>query len=100
VEQPLWIADITLSEITTLHDPGPISLDRPVREWLEAATAPRPVRRFGITRALAAQVASLPETCHREPADRIIVATARLESATLLTRDPRILSAEIIRTLS
>ena len=33
----------------------------------------------------------MPETFHRDPADRLIVATARVANATLMTRDRRIL---------
>jgi len=40
---------------------------------------------------IAVEASSLPETFHRDPADRLIVATARVENATLMTRDQRIL---------
>jgi PIN domain nuclease of toxin-antitoxin system len=72
----------------------------PVRDWLEAATAPPLVRRLGISPAVAAEVASLPETFHRDPADRIIVASARVLGATLLTQDRRIVDAAIVPTLT
>jgi len=44
-------------------------------------------------------VAALPLTFHRDPADRIIVASARILGATLLTRDQRIRDAAIVPTL-
>jgi PIN domain nuclease of toxin-antitoxin system len=40
---------------------------------------------------VAVEAAPLPETFHRDPADRLIVATARVANATLMTRDRRIL---------
>lgn len=89
-EGPLWVADITLWEIATLHSLGRIKLDLPLRDWLERATAPPLVRRASLTPAVAADVASLPESFHRDPGDRIIVSTARVLGATLLTRDDRI----------
>lgn len=98
--RPLWISDISLWEIATLHSLGRIRLDRPLRQWLEAATAPPLVQRIGISPAVAAEVAALPKTFHRDPADRIIVATARVEGAVLLTLDRRILEADLVPTIS
>lgn len=66
---------------------------------MERATAPPLVQRVGISPAIAAEVAALPDDFHRDPADRILVATARVLGATLLTRDARILDAEVAETL-
>ena len=41
----------------------------------------------------------LPDDFHRDPADRIIVATARVHDATLLTRDKRIIDAKLVPTI-
>lgn len=98
-ENPLWVADITLWEIATLFSLGRIKLHLPLREWLEQATAPPLVRRISITPAIAAEVAALPDSFHRDPADRILVATARVFGATLVTRDRRIVESELVRTL-
>jgi len=40
----------------------------------------------------------LPKSFHNDPADQIIVATARAENATILTKDERILSYENVRS--
>ncbi len=98
-DQPLWVSEISLWEIATLDSLGRIELRLPLRDWLERATAPPLVRRIGISPAIAAEVATLPESFHRDPADRILVATARVVGATLLTRDQRILEAGIVPTL-
>jgi PIN domain nuclease of toxin-antitoxin system len=98
-QSPLWISDISLWEIATLYSLGRIELDLPLREWLERATAPPLVRRAGITPAIAAEVAALPDTFQRDPADRIIVSTARVMGATLLTRDQRIRDGGIVAIL-
>ncbi len=98
-EAPLLVSDISLWEIATLAELGRIRLALPLRAWLEQATAPPLVRRCGISPAVAAEVAALPPTFHRDPADRILVATARLLGATLLTRDRRILQAGLVTTL-
>jgi len=99
-ESPLWVSDISLWEVATLVALGRIALPLPVRTWLERATAPPLVQRIGISPAVAAEVAALPLTFHRDPADRIIVASARVLGATLLTRDQRIRDAAIVPTLA
>lgn len=98
-ETPLQVSDISLWEIATLHNLGRIRLTIPLREWLEKAVSPPLVRRHGISPAVAAELALLPESFHRDPADRILVATARVIGATLLTRDRRISKAKLVDTL-
>ena len=98
-EKPLLVSDVSLWEVAMLHSLGRIQLKIPLREWLEKAVAPPLVRRQGITPAVAAELAALPESFHRDPADRILVATARVIGATLLTRDHRIIEAGLVDTL-
>lgn len=99
-EEPLWVSDITLWEVATLSSLGRIELSLPLRDWLEQATAPPLVQRLPITPAVAAEVAVLPDSFHRDPADRIIVASARVLGATLLTRDRRILESALVPAVS
>ena len=96
---PLQVSDISLWEIATLHGLGRLRLTIPLREWLEKAFAPPLVRRHGITPAVAAELAAFPKSFHRDPAGRILVATARVLGATLLTRDRRIAEAGLVDTL-
>ena len=70
---------------------GRIVLGKPTNLWLDAALAePGP-----IVEPLSARVAiescELPGAFHGDPADRMIVATARVTNATLMSRDRRIL---------
>ncbi len=99
-DEPLLVSDITLWEVATLASLGRIRLALPIREWLEKATAAPLVRLLSITPAVASEVAALPDTFHRDPADGILVATAKVHGATLLTHDRRIIDAELVPTLS
>ncbi len=99
-ESPLLVSDISIWEIATLHSLGRIRLTLPLREWLDKAVAHPLVRRQGISPAIGEHVATLPDSFHRDPADRILVATARVLGATLLTRDRRIIEAGLVDTLS
>lgn len=98
-EEPVHVSDISLWEIATLVSLGRLSVAIPLREWLDAAAAPPLVRRQSISPAVTAEVAVLPDTFHRDPADRILVATARVHDATLLTRDERIIDAKLVPTI-
>jgi PIN domain nuclease of toxin-antitoxin system len=51
---------------------GRLMLDVTLAQWLEAAAHPRSVRIVPITHEIAAGVAALPASFHRDPADRII----------------------------
>ena len=99
-DSPLLVSDISLWEVATLHSLGRIRLSIPLRDWLEKAVAPPLVRRLGISPAIAAEMAALPDWFHRDPADRILVATARTLGATLLTQDRRIVDSELAETIS
>ena len=99
-DSPLLVSDISPWEVAMLHDLGRIRLAIPLREWLEKAVARPLVRRHGISPAVAAELASLPDILHRDPADRILVATARVTGATLLTWDRRIVESQLVDTLT
>jgi PIN domain nuclease of toxin-antitoxin system len=85
-----YLSGISLWEVAMLVERGRLRLDLPLSEWLEAAAHPRSVQIVPITAAIAADVAALPASFHRDPADRIIVATARVMKLPLLSRDVRI----------
>jgi PIN domain nuclease of toxin-antitoxin system len=98
-DSPALVSDISLWEIATLVGLGRLALDLPLRDWLDRAVAPPLVERIGISPAIAAETAALPATFHREPADRILVASARVHGATLLTQDRRLLDCGLVPTL-
>ncbi|MFN2421701.1 MAG: type II toxin-antitoxin system VapC family toxin [Gemmatimonadota bacterium] len=97
VGHPLWVSDISLWEVANLVGLGRIEIGIPLRDWLERSTAPPLVRRIGISPVVAAEVAALPDTLHRDPADRIIIACARVLGATVLTRDRRIIESGLVQ---
>ncbi len=93
------VSEISIWEVATSHGLGRIQLTIPLRAWLEKAVAPPLVRRQGISPAIVAELATLPDSFQRDPADRILVATARVFEATLLTQDRRIVDAALVNTL-
>jgi PIN domain nuclease of toxin-antitoxin system len=69
---------------------GKLKLDRDVAEWLEAALAYPGVRLLDLTPAIIVESTRLPQPFHRDPADQMIVATARVLGIPLLTDDARL----------
>jgi len=95
-DQRPWLSDISLWETATLLEKGRISFDISFKEWLEAAAHPRTVRIAPISAAIAAEVAGLPKSFHRDPADRLIVATCRVLKLPLLSKDRLIMRARLV----
>lgn len=91
-----YLSDISLWEVATLVAAGRLALTVPLPEWLESAAHPRTVRILPITPQVAASVAILPATFHRDPADRIIVATCRVMGLPIVTRDRPILRSRLV----
>src|SRR5437762_3152330 len=77
----LRIAAISLWELALLASYGRIVLGKPTNLWLETALAdPAPTIEPLSTR-VAIETCELPGGFHRDPADRMIVATARVINA-------------------
>jgi PIN domain nuclease of toxin-antitoxin system len=85
------IAAISLWEIALLASRGRIVLGKSISLWLEEALADPGPAIDSLSPQIAIESYALPDAFHRDPADRLIVATARLANATLMTRDQRIL---------
>lgn len=94
------ISCISLWEVATLVSLKRIEMDTSFTAWLERAASPRTVRILPLTAAVAAEVAALPDTFHRDPADRVIVASCRLWGLPLLSRDRRITSSRLTKRWS
>ena len=90
------VCDISLWEVAMLAERGRLVLSVPLLEWFEAAAHPRSVEVVPVTPAIAAEVAALPATFHRDPADRLIVATCRALGAPLLTHDRMITRSRLV----
>jgi PIN domain nuclease of toxin-antitoxin system len=62
------------------------------KKWIHSALAHRGLRLLALDAEATMESSFLPGTFHKDPADRIIVATARLRGATIATRDRKILA--------
>ena len=84
------LCDISLWEVALLVQLGRLRLDDDLEEWLRIAASPATVEVQLITPAVVAEMTRLPSTFHQDPADRLIVSTARAAGLPLATHDARI----------
>jgi PIN domain nuclease of toxin-antitoxin system len=92
-ERKTLLSAISAWEIGMLVAKGRISLpDQPAEAYIDALFSRDGISEEPITAKIAEYAARLPEGFHGDPADRLIVSTAVLRSAALITRDERILA--------
>ncbi len=88
---PLALSAISVFELTLKVRKGKIDLRLPSDQWLDLALNPNLITVIPIDAEIARAANSLPEPFHQDPADRLIVATARLRNLTLIAGDEKIL---------
>ncbi|MEW9809065.1 MAG: type II toxin-antitoxin system VapC family toxin [Candidatus Symbiodolus clandestinus] len=88
----LFVSAITSWEIAMLVSKKRLVFDRDIREWLQAALALPGIYLHPLSIEVAVASTCLPGDLHLDPADRIIVATARHLGATLVTADRQLLN--------
>jgi PIN domain nuclease of toxin-antitoxin system len=91
LQRELYLSPISVWEVAMLVDKGRLTLTSPTKEWVEQAAGSHDLRWAGLTAAIAADAGHLPGRIHRDPADRMIIATARSLNCPLLTADRKIL---------
>ena len=98
--EPLGVCTISVFELGTLAARRRITLDRDVRAWARQALDPAVVETLPLTDGIAVDAALLErERFPKDPADRIIYATARALGSRLVTRDDAIRSFDPARTV-
>lgn len=94
------ISDISLWEVATLASLGRIEFPGTLESWLALAANQKTVRILPITSRIAAEVARLPDSFQRDPADRLIVATSRVHGLRVLTKDTAIAKSGLVKLWS
>jgi PIN domain nuclease of toxin-antitoxin system len=89
------ISGMTLLEIALLSSGGILRMKLSVDEVFSELEASPVFRILPLTIEIAREVASLGATL-RDPADRVIIATARVHGLRLLTSDQRILESNVV----
>jgi len=90
-ESLLRVSAISAWEVGMLEARGRLRFDVPCEEWVEKAFGLPGLSLMPLTPSICVRSSRLPGNLHGDPADRLIVATARELGALLLTRDEPIL---------
>ncbi len=98
-ENGIMISSITAWEIAMLVDRGRLTLTMDVSTWLATVDRISGLRFTPVDNPIAVGSVNLPGEFHQDPADRIIVATARRFGAPLVTQDRRIRSYPHLKTV-
>lgn len=98
-EGEIVVSTMTAWEVMLLIKKGRLRLATDVARWLDRVSRIEGVRFVPIDRHIALASADLPGNFHQDPADRMIVATARSLSAPLITKDKQIRSYEHVKTI-
>lgn len=85
----LHISAVSIWEIAMLHKQQRITLHHPIEKWVQMAT--QGIKVLPITTDIALESVHLPHFSHQDPADRMIVETARILDLELLSKNQKII---------
>jgi PIN domain nuclease of toxin-antitoxin system len=95
----VWLSPISIWELAKKVEKNQIALDRPLDSWLDAATTMPGLRLAELTRPILVESCCLQQPFHGDPADQIIVATARHHQAAIITKDRKIRQYDHVATV-
>ena len=88
----VFVSVISIWEIAMLERAGRINLNGGVHAWTQEALSRPGIALLPFSLKIAIDSVYLPDPMHKDPADRILVASARIEKLTLVTSDKAILA--------
>jgi PIN domain nuclease of toxin-antitoxin system len=94
------ISAISVWEIAKLVEYNRLELLCPLDDWFSEALSYPGIRLIELTPEIAIESTKLPGEFHRDPADQIIVATARLYDSPLITADSKILKYPYVNAVA
>ncbi|HEY0972605.1 MAG TPA: type II toxin-antitoxin system VapC family toxin [Gemmatimonadales bacterium] len=87
----LLVSAISVWEVAMLESRGWVAFDLPVTEWIHTALRRSGARLLPLEPEIAVESTRLPGSPQADPADRILMASARVTGARLVTCDARTL---------
>ena len=95
----IGVSIISCWEVAKLVEHGRLKLPQDVAEWIGVALGYPGVRLLELTPAIAVESTRLPQPFHKDPADQMIVATARIHDYPIATADDKILNYPHVQTV-
>ncbi len=93
------IASISIWEFAMMVAKGRVNVKIDAMRWLNDSIQNSGLRVIDLTPEIAIDSCNLPGEFHKDPADRIIVATARTQNLTLLTKDKKIIDYPHVKAI-
>ena len=93
------IASISIWEFAMMVAKGRIKVKIDPKRWLNNAIGNSGLQVIELTPEIAMESCNLPGGFHKDPADQIIVATARTHNLTLLTKDRKIIEYPYVKAI-
>lgn len=93
----IGVSAISCWEIAKLVARNRLSLPCPIFDWLRQALAYPGIQLVEVSPRVCIESANLSGTFHKDPADQIVVATARILDVEVVTVDSKILSYPYVR---
>ena len=99
VGNTLFVSTISTLEIARLVDGGQLAIKGSLERWIRRSLELIQARTLEISHDVAIEAYALPQPFHRDPADRLLAATARRHELTLVTADERLLAYSAVATI-
>jgi len=96
-DRSFGVSIISCWEVAKLVEYGRLKLDRSIGLWLESAVAEPGVSLLPLNPQIVVESTQLPQPFHRDPADQLLVATARVLQCPFMTEDSKIAAYPHIR---
>ena len=97
--EEILLSAISPWEFSKLLEKGRIGISCDPEDWINTAFDIPKLRLIQLSPILAYRSTILPQPFHDDPADQIIVATAREENAVILTKDQNILAYKHVESI-
>lgn len=95
----IGVSAISCWEVAKLVERGRLEIPCSLQDWFDLALGYPGVRILELTPEIALESTRLPGEFHRDPADQIIVATARIHGCPLVTSDGDLLRYPHVETI-
>jgi len=97
-ENELWLSPISIWELTLQIERKRIKLKQDLRSWVDESVRDLQLREAALTWEVAHEL-RFTVLAHRDPADRFLVATAKVYDLTLVTSDEELIKVDGLKVL-
>jgi PIN domain nuclease of toxin-antitoxin system len=99
-QRVVHVAAISLLEVARKEAKGELVFGMPLADWFLIALPKNRVKVIDAAPEIAIDATRLPHWTHKDPADQLVVATARVHRLTVLTSDGKILSYPHVQSIA